>query len=88
MMPLNHILSKCTAGYKLSKLQLKMDEDGWHQTVWKRIKTQIETVRIYSEDVKIEFGTEKYAMLVMKRGKREMREGIELPNQEKIRTLG
>ena len=27
-------------------------------------------------------------MLVMKSGKRQMTEGIELPNQDKIRTLG
>ena len=32
------------------------------------------------------FGIEKYAMLILKNGKRLMREGMELPNQEKIRT--
>ena len=30
---------------------------------------------------------EIYAMLIMKSGKRQMRVGIELPNQRKIRTL-
>ena len=37
MMPLNHILRKCTAGYKLSRSQEKVN--GWHQTMskkWKR----------------------------------------------------
>ena len=34
----------------------------------------------------MEFGIEKYAMLIKKSGKRQMTE--ELPNQEKIRTLG
>ena len=34
----------------------------------------------------MEFGKEKCAMLVMKSGKRHMTDGIELPNQEKIRT--
>ena len=33
------------------------------------------------------FGIEKCAMLIMKSGKRHMTEGMELPNQEKIRTL-
>ena len=35
----------------------------------------------------MEFGIEKYAMLVMKSGKRDMIEGIELPNQENMKTL-
>ena len=34
------------------------------------------------------FGIEKCAMLVIKSRKRYVREGIELPNQDKIRTLG
>ena len=35
----------------------------------------------------MEFGMEKCAMLVMKSGKRQITDGIELPNQDKIRTL-
>ena len=34
------------------------------------------------------FGIEKYAMLLMKTGKRHLTDGMELPNQDKIRTLG
>ena len=36
----------------------------------------------------MEFGIEKCAMLVMKSGKRHLTDGMELPNQNKIRTLG
>ena len=36
----------------------------------------------------MEFGIEKCAMLVMKSGKRQITDGVELPNQDKIRTLG
>ena len=36
----------------------------------------------------MEFSIEKYAVLVMKSGKRHMTDRIELPNQDKIRTLG
>ena len=36
----------------------------------------------------MEFGIEKCAMLVMKTGKRHTTAGIELPNQDTIRTLG
>ena len=35
----------------------------------------------------MEFGIEKCAMLVMKRGKRHMTDGMELPDHYKIRTL-
>ena len=45
-------------------------------------------MRIHSDDIGMEFGMEKYAMLIMKSGKQQMTEGIELPNQRKIRTLG
>ena len=46
------------------------------------------TVRIYSQDIGMEFGIEKYATLVMKSSKRHITDGMELPNQDKIRTLG
>ena len=44
-------------------------------------------MRIYSQDIGMEFGREKCAMLVMKSGKRYLTDGMELPNQDKI-TLG
>ena len=44
-------------------------------------------VGIYYLDIGMEFGIEKCAMK-MRSGKRQMTEGIELSNQEKIRTLG
>ena len=36
----------------------------------------------------MEFGIEKCAMLIMKSGKQHMTDGMELPNHNKIRTLG
>ena len=54
----------------------------------KELETQILAVRIYIQDIGMEFGIEKCAMLVMKSGKRHTTDGIELPNQDKIRTLG
>ena len=35
----------------------------------KELQTQIQAVRIYCHDLGIEFGIEKYAMVVMKSGK-------------------
>ena len=54
----------------------------------KEQKTLIHAVRIYSLDIGMEFGIEKWAMLVMKSGKRHLTDGIELLIQDKFRTLG
>ena len=53
----------------------------------KELETLIHAVRIYSQDIGMEFGIEKCAMLVMKSDKRHMTDGMELPNHDKIRTL-
>ena len=45
-------------------------------------------MRIYSQKIGMEFGKEKCVMLMMRSGKRDMTEGIELPNQGKIRMRG
>ena len=44
-------------------------------------------MKIYSRDIEMEFGLEKCAMLRIRGGKRQITEGIELTNQERIRTL-
>ena len=54
----------------------------------KELETLIQTIIIYNHDLGMEFGIEKCAMLIMKSVKRETTEGTELPNQERIRTLG
>ena len=72
MMPLNHLLRKCTAGYKLSRSQervnylMYMDDIKLFAKNEKELETLIHTVRIYSRDIGMEFGIEKCAMLVMK----------------------
>ena len=43
----------------------------------RELETLIQTVRIYSQDIGMECGIDKCAMLVMKSGKRLMTEGIE-----------
>ena len=54
----------------------------------KELEARIHTVRIYSQDIGMEFGIEKCALLVMKNCKRNWTDRMELPNQDKIRTLG
>ena len=93
MMPLNHILRKCTAGYKLIRSQQKvnhlmyMDDIKLFAKNEKELEILIHTVRIYSRDIGMEFGIEKCAMLIMKSGKRQLTDGMELPNKDKIKTL-
>ena len=54
----------------------------------KKLKILILPVRIYSQEIGMEFGIEKCAQLIMKSGKRHMTEGMELIILEKkIRTL-
>ena len=54
----------------------------------KELETHIRTKRIYSQVIDMEFGIEKYSMDIRTSDKTPITEGIELPNQERIRTLG
>ena len=92
MMLLNHILRKCTGSYKLSNSQEKINHLIYMDDIKlckkrKKLETLIQAVRIYSQDIRMEFSIKKCAFLVMTNEKRHMMEGIELSNQEKIRTL-
>ena len=51
----------------------------------KELDTLIHTIRTYSKEKGMEFGLEKCAMLIMRSGeKKQITEGIELSNQERI----
>ena len=50
----------------------------------KGVDSLIQTVRVFSEDIGMEFGIEKCAVLVMKRGKVVKSEGINLPDYKTI----
>ena len=94
MMPLNNIPRKCTAGYKLSRLQEKinhlmyMDDIKLFAKNEKELETLIHAIRIYNQDIGMEFGIEKCAMRVMKCGKQYMTDGMELQNHDESRTVG
>ena len=47
----------------------------------------INTVRIFSADIKMEFEIEKCAVLIMKRGTKVKSNGILLPDAVKIKSL-
>ena len=54
----------------------------------KWLETLIQAVRIYSQDIRVKTDTEKVWHALMKSGKQQITKGIEVPNQEKIRTFG
>ena len=54
----------------------------------KELETLIQSVRKYSQDIGMEFGIEKCAILSMKSCKRHLTFRMELPNHDKIRSLG
>ena len=91
--PTKQHTQKCTAGHNLNRSQQKinhlmyMDDIKLFTKNEKELKTLIHTVRIYNQDIGVEFGIEKCALLVMKSGKRHMTDAMELPNQDKMRTL-
>ena len=78
--------------YKISRKDQSPNVYGRLRTVYQKMKKGLETliqaVRIYSQEIGMEFGIERCATLIMRYGKRHRTEGIELPNQEKIKTLG
>ena len=49
--------------------------------------TLVNTVRIFSEDIGMEFGISKYDTLMIKRGIISKSEGIQLPNDEFIKNI-
>ena len=53
----------------------------------KGLDSLIQAVRDFSEDIGMEFGIEKCAMLVMKKGKIVKSVGIELPDGKVIKSL-
>ena len=66
MMPLNHIVRKYTAGYKLSRSQepvnhlMYMDDIKLFAKNEKELETLIHAVRIYSQDRGMEFDIQKW----------------------------
>ena len=46
----------------------------------KELEAHLQTIRIYSQNIGIEFRIERCAMLIMKKKKRETTERVKLPN--------
>ena len=73
-MLLNCIVQKCTGSYKFSKLQEKVNhfmyiDDKVSAKNKKEREIEIQLIRIYIQDVGMEYCTEKCPMLILKIGK-------------------
>ena len=81
------------AAYEFSESKEKidhllfMDDLKLYSRSEKGLDSLAQTVRVFSEDIGMEFGIEKCAMLVMKNGKIMKSVGIELPDGKVIKSV-
>ena len=93
LIPLSLILRKTKVAYEFSESKEKinhlsfMDDLKLYCRSQKGLDSLVQTNRVFSEDIAIEFGIEKCAMLVMEKGKIVKRVGIELPDGKVIKSL-
>ena len=93
MLPLTKILQKHRAGYIVKGEGIKvnhllfMDDLKLYGKNTKEIESLIQTVRKFSEDIKMEFGIDKCAIMEMKSGKMVNTPGCKLPNESTIKGL-
>ena len=91
LIPVTMILNKTKHGYQFStngqriNHLLYMDDLKLYTRSEKELNSLVETVRIFSKDINMEFGIQKCAMLVLKRVKSVETKGIQL--QDNNRSL-
>ena len=93
LIPLSLILRKVKAAYEFSESKEKvnyilfMDDLKLYSRSKKGVDSLVQTVHLFSEDIGMEFGIEKCAMLVMEKGEIVKSFGIELPDGKVIKSL-
>ena len=93
LIPLSLILRKTKAAYEFSASKEKinhllfMDDLKLYSRSEKVLESLVQTVHVFSEDIGMECGIEKCAMLVMEKGKIVKSVGRELPNGRVIKSL-
>ena len=93
LIPLSLILRKTKVAYEFSESKEKinhlsfMDDLKLYCRSQKGLDSFVQTNRVFSEDIAIEFGIEKCAILVMEKGKIVKSVGIELPDGKLIKLL-
>ena len=93
LIPLSLILRKVEAAYEFSESKeninhlLFIDNLKLYSQSEKGLDSLVQIVRVFSEDIGMEFGIEKCAMLVMEKGNIMKSVGIELSHGKTIKSL-
>ena len=93
LIPLSLVLRKAKAAYEFSESKEKinhllfMDDLKLYSQSEKWLDSLVQTVRLFSEDIGLEFGIKNCAALVMEEGKIVKSVGIELPGGKVIKLL-
>ena len=93
LIPLSFILKKAKAVYEFLENKDKinhllfMDDLKLYSRSEKGLDSLVQTVRVFSEDIGMEFGMEKCAMLVKEKGKIVKSVDTELPDRKVIKSL-
>ena len=93
LIPLSLILRKAKAAYDFSESKEKinhlllMDDLKLYSRSEKGLDSLVQTVHVFSEDIRMEFGIEKCATLVIEKGKIVKSVGIELLDGKVIKSL-
>ena len=93
MVPMTRVLERIEVGYQLKKGGSRvnhlmfMDDIKLFGRSTKEIDTLVQTVRIVSGDIRMEFGIEKCAHFNIQRRKVTRTEGIQLPDGNNIKDI-
>ena len=93
LIPLSAVLRKMKDGYNLGRDRGKinhllfMDDLKLYGKDMVELDSLVQSVRVFSGDIGMEFSIEKCAVLAIKRGKVVESVGIDLPNGETIKSL-
>ena len=93
LIPLSVILRKTKGKYQLGKEGesinhlLFMDDLKLYGNDERQIDSLINTVRVFSDDIRMEFGLKKCAVVVMKRGKVVKCDGVDLPDGRRMKSV-
>ena len=93
MIPLSLVLRKTKAYYEWENKQYRinhllfMDDSKLFGKTKDQIDSLVQTVQIFSEDIRMEFGLKKCGSLVLRKGKLIAGEGIHLPNDRLMKEV-
>ena len=93
LIPLTHVLRSCVAGYEFASNGQKinhlmfMDDLKLYAKSEKALDSLVQTVRVFSSDIGMEFGVDKCAVFTIKKGKLAQSHGISLPDGEVMKGI-